>query len=159
YNCFLNSNYCDIYRYKYLYNFLITKFRHVKILHFTDLTDGKYDLNEFIDQEELISVKTKIQLTKQNTSIRNNSIHYAKPTSIKNKISQHLNFINRIKIAKKITGKGYKQRALYIIPNLKLKPKPLTVNFDAFDYSEFNQEYEKIKSQHNKNNAPHITNI
>lgn len=159
FNYFVNSNYCQIYRYEYLKNFLTCiGFKKIKTMEYTLLSKGAYQLSDLMESEQNIRKPIYIKLPIQNISKIENNKRYSKPVSIKLKLMPLVNKIANILPKRlKLKEKGVGCRILKFIPDFKLPGRPIQTEWGDIDLSLFDQEWEKMKTVHPYHN--HIKEI
>lgn len=143
FNLFLKSKYCDIYKYYSLYKYLNQYFSKIIILDFEMLIKNKYYLSSLVFNNKTIK-NINIYLKNENMSLKKDGRYYRKPTSLHGNISRVLNKISMMPLLKNFKGKGLRLKLLSNIPNFEFSPTNINFDFDQFDYSLFDNEYNMV---------------
>jgi hypothetical protein len=144
YEKFLKSEYCSIYNYEILHDFLVEKFNNIIFMDFIKLIKGMYSVKDFFSKEK-ICYDIPLLLKKENASSKNNGQYYTKPQTLKSKFEWIFSHLANLSLLKQLSGKGYGRTLLKVVPEIQLGSKKLNINFDSFDYSQFLAGYDRIQ--------------
>lgn len=140
-NEFSKSNYCKIYNYEYLLDYLRNVgFEEIIILDFKTLITGDYKLADIFDLDS----EKKISLERSNTSVINSDVYYANNPSLK----KYLSAITPKYLRENVFLRPLKRILSYFIPDIKItKSKKINVEIDKEIISEFEASYKRVKSR------------
>ncbi len=145
---FLYSEYCSIYKYKSLVSYLNELELKVNVIDFEKLINGKYGLSDFFIAEDgkdyPINLKRKHSTIKKSKHyFRARTIHELLRLMLVHKVTR-MNTVKKIALLRKSIEFSAEMFFL-IVPDFKLPPKQIKVDFENYDYSDFIDEFNTIK--------------
>jgi hypothetical protein len=140
---FIKSDYCKIYHYEYLINYLNNiGFKKINLIDFNKLTDGNCTLQDFIGHGEL-KIDSPIIISHFNKSKQISKTRISQPTTLKRYFSIKISAIPKSRV---FVGMGLSKILLDLIPNFMVssgKELPI-INKTDTNLKKFVEEYENI---------------
>lgn len=140
---FLESRYCNIYKYKSLYSFLKSYCGAVKFIEFEKLVSGECYLSDLTGKDNEHNIR--LAIGKENVSINKKEQYFTKPITLRNKIARSFSSVANRSFLKQLKGKGLGRKIYSFIPNIEILSKNLGLDFDQYDYYEFKNEYKYMQ--------------
>lgn len=145
---FIESDYCDIYRYEDLLIFLRqTGFKKIKTVDYEKLINGDQYLDSFLSHSKSIP-RIRISLKKENISWNKNGFRYTKPIKLKKQIKKKLveSPIYPI-IAKNKYWKDLSKIFFRVFPEINLSGQIIEANYKENDFIIFQTQYSTLKKE------------